>query len=206
MAWNAAAGPARRWYAGAGTESRRRASKGRPATVRVLSFRVHHPYLPQTERFTPRLWRIQYLPGATRARIRAAMADREAARGRPRPHEWDPTGQAPAHLNQGLPQNLWVERRAGSPRQTHSVPVCSPPRGGRRCSSAAAGSCSSVRRSSPASSGAGLRSWCVATCARFAPTCSRRTFNRCEATCRRTGPASSSTAGAPGRCARGSTR
>ena len=27
----------------------------------------------------------------------------------------------------GLPQNLWVERRAGSPRQTHSVPVCSPP-------------------------------------------------------------------------------
>ena len=28
---------------------------------------------------------------------------------------------------QGLPQNLWVERRAGSPRQTHSVPVCSPP-------------------------------------------------------------------------------
>ena len=29
--------------------------------------------------------------------------------------------------DQGLPQNLWVERRAGSPRQTHSVPVCSPP-------------------------------------------------------------------------------
>ena len=27
----------------------------------------------------------------------------------------------------------------------------------------------------------------VATCARFAPTCSRRTFNRCGATCRRTG-------------------
>ena len=27
----------------------------------------------------------------------------------------------------GLPQNLWVERRAGSPRQTDSVPVCSPP-------------------------------------------------------------------------------
>ena len=27
----------------------------------------------------------------------------------------------------GLPQNLWVERRAGSPCQTHSVPVCSPP-------------------------------------------------------------------------------
>ena len=59
--------------------------------------------------------------------------------------------------------------------------------GGRRCSSAAVGYCSSVRRSSPASSGAGLRSWCVATCARFAPTCSRRTFNRCGATCRRTG-------------------
>ena len=30
-------------------------------------------------------------------------------------------------LMTGLPQNLWVERRAGSPRQTHSVPVCSPP-------------------------------------------------------------------------------
>ena len=29
--------------------------------------------------------------------------------------------------DEGLPQNLWVERRAGSPRQTHSVPVCSPP-------------------------------------------------------------------------------
>ena len=142
------------------------------------------------------------------------------------------TGTGGKHQNAGLPQNLWVERRAGSPRQTHSVPVCSPPsrrvaplrprcagltawtpaartsvrllsdedpfptpgssppRGGRRCSSAAAGSCSSVRRSSPASSGAGLRSWCVATCARFAPTCSRRTFNRCGATCRRTGPAS----------------
>ena len=32
-----------------------------------------------------------------------------------------------AFSRQGLPQNLWVERRAGSPRQTHSVPVCSPP-------------------------------------------------------------------------------
>ena len=31
------------------------------------------------------------------------------------------------HRYLGLPQNLWVERRAGSPRQTHSVPVCSPP-------------------------------------------------------------------------------
>ena len=94
----------------------------------------------------------------------------------------------------------------GSQHFTLGGRVTLAPRGGRRCSSAAAGSCSSVRRSSPASSGAGLRSWCVATCARFAPTCSRRTFNRCGATCRRTGPASSSTAGAPGRCARGSTR
>ena len=33
----------------------------------------------------------------------------------------------PTVLFRGLPQNLWVERRAGSPRQTHSVPVCSPP-------------------------------------------------------------------------------
>ena len=32
-----------------------------------------------------------------------------------------------ALIQKGLPQNLWVERRAGSPRQTHSVPVCSPP-------------------------------------------------------------------------------
>ena len=39
--------------------------------------------------------------------------------------------KAPGHgyrfKAKGLPQNLWVERRAGSPRQTHSVPVCSPP-------------------------------------------------------------------------------
>ncbi len=41
MARNAAAEAARRWYAGAGAESRRRASKRRPATVRVLSLRVH---------------------------------------------------------------------------------------------------------------------------------------------------------------------
>ena len=74
--------------------------------TRCSTGRLHHPYLPQTERFTPRLWRIQYLPGATRARIRAAMADREAARGRPRPHEWDPTGQPPAHLNQRSPRPL----------------------------------------------------------------------------------------------------
>ena len=40
----------------------------------------------------------------------------------------EPLAQALACLPfLGLPQNLWVERRAGSPRQTHSVPVCSPP-------------------------------------------------------------------------------
>ena len=40
----------------------------------------------------------------------------------------------------------------------------------------------------------------------FAPTCSRRTSSGCGATCRRTGPDSSSTAGALGRCARGANR
>ena len=54
-------------------------------------------------------------------------------------------------------------------------PASSPPRAGRRCSSTAAGSCSSVRRISPTGRRNGLRNWCVATCARFAPTCSRRT-------------------------------
>ena len=47
-----------------------------------------------------------------------------------RPEAYSPqTGllYVPAIDNLGLPQNLWVERRAGSPRQTHSVPVCSPP-------------------------------------------------------------------------------
>ena len=37
------------------------------------------------------------------------------------------SGSSPRLRGRGLPQNLWVERRAGSPRQTHSVPVCSPP-------------------------------------------------------------------------------
>ena len=69
-----------------------------------------------------------------------------------------------------------------------------------------AGSCSSVRRISPTGRRNGLRSWCAATCARFAPTCSRRTSSGCGATCRRTGRGGFSTAGALGRCARGSSR
>ena len=33
----------------------------------------------------------------------------------------------PCQVHKGLPQNLWVRTEAGSPRQTPSVPVCSPP-------------------------------------------------------------------------------
>ena len=54
MARKAAAGPARRWYAGASAESRRLASKSKPATVRVLSLRVHQPELIDKKGFAAR--------------------------------------------------------------------------------------------------------------------------------------------------------
>ena len=83
------------------------------------------------------------------------------------------------------------------------LPGDSPPRGGRRCSSAAAGLAWLLKR--PEKLTGEQRGRLAELVRRNLRTVraygarSRRTFNRCGATCRRTGPASSSTAGAPGR-------